>query len=313
MLNRRILRIKAFETLYSYAVVGGPSLKEAERQLDGSCEAVRELYLFMLALVPALADEAKNRIEAPKSKVNPSWEELNPNTKFAENALAALLDGDPDFQKALCSRELSWEQYDLIVKGILDVIAGREYFQEYMSSASRRSLREDCALFTRIFEEDLLDSDALDALLEEKSAFWAGDLAYALTQCCHTFADLSKGQSWRLPELYLSDMTRRRNPSAKVQSDSDFVHKLFRSAYCGYEKYFSLVKDNAVGWESDRLFCTDTALIALGLAETETFPDIPRSVTINEYVEISKFFCTPKSSAFINGLLDKLTRENTKK
>ena len=311
MLNRRILRIKAFETLYSYAVTGRPSLAEAQKQLDESCESVRDLYLFMLALVPALSAEALSRIEAQRETIPSGKGTADPNMKFAGNALSSLLADDPDFRRMLEKKDLSWEQYDLIVKGILGRVRGKEYFSEYLASP-RRSLSEDCALFSRMFEEDLLDDDALDALLVEKSVFWAGDLSYVISQCCRTFGDLSHGKPWHYPELYQSEEILRRDPSATVQSDRDFVHKLFRGAYCGYEKYFSLIKDNAVGWESDRLFCTDTALIALGLAETEAFPDIPRSVTINEYVEISKHFCTPKSSAFVNGLLDKLSREHIK-
>lgn len=312
MLNRRILRIKAFEVLYSYAVTGGPSLKEAEKQLDASCEAVRDLYLFMLALVSPLTQEAQKRIDAAKNKINPSPEDLAPNMKFAGNRLSRLLDSDPDFQKILKNKGLSWEQYDIIVRGIYDGLKDKEYFCKYMASPIG-SLKEDSALFTRIFEEELVENSALDALLEEKSMFWTDCLAYALTQCCRTFSDFSRGKTWQLPELYMSDMTRLRDPSAKLQSDSDFVHKLLRNAYSGFERYSALVKEKAVGWESDRLFCTDTTLIVLGLAETETFPDIPRSVTINEYVEISKFFCPLGSGSFINGLLDTITRENIKK
>ena len=308
MLNRRILRIKAFKVLYSYAVTGRPSLREALRQLDCSCEAVRDLYLFMLALVSPLTREANNRMESAKGKINPSPEDLNPNTKFVDNSLAPLLDGDPDFQKMLKKKGLSWDQYDIIVRSILDSFKSKEYFSIYMSSPGH-SLKEDCALFTKIFEEELVDNAALDALLEEKSIFWTDDLAYALTQCCYTLKDLSRGLSWSLPELYQSDMVLKRKPSARIQSDCDFVHKLFQNAYSGYDRYFTLIKDNTAGWESDRLFSTDTTLIALGLAESETFPEIPMSVTINEYVEISKYFCSPKSGSFINGLLDKLIRE----
>lgn len=304
MLGRRILRIKAFKTLYGYAVTGRMTLDEAMENLDKSCEATRDLYLYMLAVISPLTAEAAARIKAAKEKFNPTEEDLSPNTKFAENRLAALLDNDPDFQKILSKKGLSWQPYDILIASVLDSVREKEYFKRYMASPER-SLKEDCKLFTRIFEEEFADNAQLHAILEDKSIYWTDDIAYALTFCCHTLKDLAAGEQWRLPELYQSDMLRKRKPAADLQSDREFVRRLLKNAFAGYEGYFARISEALKGWSSDRLNCIDIALIVLGLAEAESFPEIPVRVTINEYVEISKFFSL-KSSAFVNGVLDRL-------
>jgi N utilization substance protein B len=134
MLNRRILRIKAFKVLYSNAIAENMSLAQAQSQLDVACEATRDLYIYMLGIVSPLTKIAKDRIESARSKFNPTDEELNPNMKFADNALAKLLDADVDFQKILSKKKLSWDQYDIFLKKVMNSIASKEYYAEYMAS-----------------------------------------------------------------------------------------------------------------------------------------------------------------------------------
>ncbi len=305
MLGRRILRIKAFKVLYGQAVTGMMTLEDAMDELDKSCEAARDLYLFMLAIVSPLTHEAGNRIRMAKEKFNPTEEEKNPNEKFAENALAKLLDSDPDFQKIVNRKGLSWQQYDILIGSVLESMKGKPYFRKYMESPER-SLKEDCRLFTKVFEEEFVDNPQIYPILEDLSVYWTDDLAYALTFCCRTLTDLGNGEQWRLPDLYLSDMMRKKKNITDMQSDREFVRRLLKNAFTGYEAYFARICDALKGWTSDRVNCIDVALIVLGLAEAESFPDIPVSVTINEYVEISKYFSLPKSTSFINGMLDKL-------
>lgn len=307
MLNRRILRIKAFKVLYEYAVRGGMKLDEALAAMDRSCEATRDLYLFMLAIVSPLTEEARWRIDAAKSKFNPTEEELNPNEKFANNALAKLLDEDIDFQKIISKKKLSWEPYDVIVRRVLHSIMSKDYFQKYMNS-TKSSLKEDCALFHKIFESEFEDNEDLRSILEEKSIYWMDDLGYALIWVCRTLDKISKTKSWRLPELYRSDELKRTKPDADVESDRAFALKLVTKAFTSYESTFEKVISSVPDWDKDRLFSADMAIIALGVAEASNFPTIPRNVTLDEYVEISKFYCSPKSRQFINGLLDRLTQ-----
>ena len=303
MLNRRILRIKAFKVLYGSVISGSMSLSDAFTALDASCEATRDLYLYMLGLVAPLTETARVRIDALRSKFNPTEEERNPNMKFAQNRLAVLLDEDPDFKKLFAKKKFSWAQYDIFLNNLLNTIVQRDYFVEYMAS-EKSSLAEDCGLFTRIFEEELADNMELEQILEDKSLYWNDDLAYALTWCCKTFRSFAKGASWQMLPLYQSEMLK----GPEVESDKLFVRKLLQASFAGFDRYSAMVSESVTGWEKDRLFSTDVVLIVMGLAEAVTFPTIPLKVTINEYVEISKFYGTPKSRAFVNGLLDRLVQ-----
>ena len=304
MLNRRILRIKAFKVLYSSVLAENMSISEAETQLELSCEATRDLYIYMLGIVSPLTKIAQDRIEAAKAKFNPTEEERNPNMKFADNALAKLLDADVDFQKVYKKKKFEWAQYDLFLKKVMTSVASKDYYAEYMAS-DKRSLAEDCKLFTRIFEEEFVDSEELEKILEDKSIYWNDDLAYSLTWCCKTLKNLAKGESWSLIPLYQSEMLSGEG----VESDKFFVKKLLKSSFAGYERYSAMVAESVSGWEKERLFSTDVVLIVMGLAEAASFPTIPVKVTMNEYVEISKFYGTPKSRSFVNGLLDKLMQQ----
>lgn len=205
MLNRRILRIKAFKVLFSYAENPTMTLPEAEALLEASCEATRSLYLFMLDIIPYLTAEARTRIENARKKFNPTEEERNPNLKFVRNSLSPLLEQDPDFQKIISRRKLSWEPYDAFVRSVYDSILTKEYFKEYMASAET-SVEEDTRLFTRIFEEEFVDNEELDKILEDMSILWCDDLAYSLTVCCDTLKAFAKGYRWSLPPLYRSEM-----------------------------------------------------------------------------------------------------------
>ena len=304
MLNRRILRIKAFKVLYSSVVSDNMSLSQAEAQLDLSCESTRDLYVYMLGIVSPLTKIARERIDAARAKFNPTEEEKNPNMKFADNALAVLFDEDQDFQKIFKKKKFDWSQYDLFLKKVMTSVASKEYFAEYMASPER-SLAEDCKLFTRIYEEEFVDSEELERILEDKSLYWNDDLAYSLTWCCKTLKSLAKGESWSLIPLYQSEMLKGEG----VESDKYFVRKLLQASFAGYEKYSAMVAGSVTGWEKERLFSTDVVLIVMGLAEAATFPTIPVKVTMNEYVEISKFYGTPKSRSFVNGLLDRIVQK----
>jgi N utilization substance protein B len=306
MLNRRILRIKAFKALYGSVLSGNMSLPQAEIQLELSCEAARDLYVYMLGIVSPLTQIAKDRIEAGKSKFNPTEEEKNPNTKFADNALAKLLDADVDFQKVFNKKKFSWAQYDLVLKKIFASVCEKKYFADYMASETR-SLEEDCKLFIKIFEEEMVDCEELERLLEDKSLYWNDDLAYSLTWCCKTLKSFAKGESWSLLPLYQSELLSGED----VESDKFFVKKLLQASFAGYERFSAMIAENVSGWEKERLFMTDMVLICMGLAEVSTFPTIPVKVTMNEYVEISKFYGTPKSRSFVNGLLDRLIQKIT--
>ena len=307
MLNRRILRIKAFKELYSYAENPSMTLKEAEAELQIACEATRDLYLYMMALIAPLTKEAADRIESRRNKFNPTEEDLHPNTRFADNAIAKSLSQDPDFAKLLSRKKMSWDQNDVFIRKLYDTVTSRSYFQSYMAS-EKSGIAQDAALFVKIFEDELVDSPELEAILEDMSIYWNDDLAYSLTQCCRSLEAMGKGHPWQYPPLYQSEMISK--PGIRPGSDREFVTELLRSAFSGFGRYSEMVSAAVPQWDADRLFTTDVVLIVCGLAEAENFKDIPNKVTVNEYVEISKFYGTPKSRQFVNGLLDRLIKEN---
>lgn len=280
------------------------TVKEGESQLELSCEATRDLYLFLLALPEALTLEAQRRIEAAKGKFNPSEEELHPNMKFAQNKIAPLLSQDPDFTKIIQKKKLSWEQYDVLLRHLYDTLRTREYYNAYMSSTDC-SVKEDAGLWINIFANELEDNAELEAILEDLSIWWNDDLAYALSWCCRTMESLGKGERWNMPPLYMSDL------SEKAESDKVFVAKLLRTAFANFDSYVDRIAAITPKWDRSRICTTDLALIVAGLAENDAFPRQGSAIIINEYVEISKYYSTPESRAFVNGILDRLI--NTKK
>ena len=298
MLNRRILRIKAFKAVYSYAENPGMTLKDTESYLEQSCESTRDLYLFMLSIIGPLTAEAKARIEASRSKFNPTEEELHPNLKFTENLIAPFFAADPDFGKLISRKKMSWDQFDVLLRHLYERIRSRKYFQDYLAVPGR-SIAEDARLWVRIFEREFEDNAELEDILGDLSMFWSDDLAYALIWCCRTLHAIGEGEQWALPALYQSEIKGG-------DSDKAFVAGLVRTAYANFGRYSGMICDAAPKWDGDRICTTDLCLIVCGLAEHEAFPAIGWRTVINEYVEIAKYYSTPESHAFVNGLLDKL-------
>lgn len=303
MLNRRILRIKAFKAIYSYAENPGMTMGDTEALLEHSCESVRDLYLFMMSVIVPVTKEASARITAAQNKFNPTEEELHPNLKFVNNRLAAMLEEDPDFQKMISRKKLSWEQYDMFLRHLYENIRERDYFKRYLE-AEEDSLAKDAKLWVKIFENEFEDNAELVPILEELSIYWNDDLSYALIWCCKTLENLGKGQRWELPALYQSDADK------KTEDDKAFVIKLVRAAYSGFGKYYEKIAGSTPKWDKSRICATDLALIVCGLAEADTFRNIASSITINEFVEISKYYSTPESRGFVNGVLDKLINKH---
>ena len=157
MLNRRILRIKVFKVLYGSVLADCGSLAEAESELDMSCEATRDLYVFMLGIVSPLTRVAGERIEMARKKFNPTEEERNPNMKFAENSIAPMLMDDPDFARIISRKKLSWEPYDMLLRHLYESIRERKYFRDYLDS-EETGPEADAALWAKIFEREFEDN-----------------------------------------------------------------------------------------------------------------------------------------------------------
>lgn len=301
MLNRRILRIKVFKTVYAFAENPSMTLAQAQAHFDALCQGTRDLYLFMLALIPALTRHAESRIDAARKKFHPTEEERNPNMRFVSNGIAAILASDPDFKKIIDKKKLSWQEYDAFLWHIYDALKASDYYAEYMK-AEESSLKADADLWCKFFENELADNEELESILEGMSIWWDNDLEYALICCCRTMDELAAGKQWSLPELYLSQM----QSGKEKNSDQDFAYALIRRAFADYSKDVEKISELTPNWDIKRVCVTDLALIVCGMAEASAFPLTPAKVILNEYVEISKFFSTPDSKGFVNGLLDKL-------
>ena len=279
-------------------------MKDALKELECSLEAARDLYVYLLGVIPALTAEASRRIEAAREKFNPSQEELNPSMKFVNNSFAAILNDDPDYHRLIEKKHFSWDQNDSLVHSLWETIRSRQYYQDYMASA-KSSAKEDAALWKAVFTEELEDNEALLATLEDISLYWgADDLGYVLGFALKAFDRMARTGRWEFPPLYQSDILSA--DGKDVSSDSEFVKKLLTVAYGRREEYAALISSSVSKWDLDRICTSDIVLVSLGLSEARTFPDIPLKVSINEYVEIAKYYSTPRSSGFVNGLLDRL-------
>lgn len=305
MLNRRILRIKVFKAAFTAALNGNFSTADAEKELKESCEATRDLFVYMSGIVEPLTRTARERIESLRSKFNPTEEERNPNMKFCDNRLAQILSEDRELGSNMKRRGFFWDQYDIFLRKVLDSVYSKQYFIDYMNSG-KSSLDEDCRLFVRIFEEEFSGVPELESILEDMSIYWNDDLEYALTCCCHTFMDIAKGGGWTLPCLYRSQM---KGQASGLEDDQVFARRLLQLTLVNYGKYSEMVYESAKGWDADRLFLSDVVLVVMGIAEIMGFPNIPVRVSMNEYVEISKYYGTPKSRVFVNGILDRIVRK----
>ncbi len=291
MLNRRLIRIKVFKVLFAAESCGTALLSAAEKELLLSCERTLDLYYFLLNLCPAICRLAGSKVEAGKNKFNPTEGELNASTRLADNRFAALLFGNEDFEKMCTKKGFVWDEYDVLLKKLYAAAVSSQYYQEYMS-AEEDSLENDCRFFTNFFAEELEDEEMLRDMLEEKSVYWADDLGFVLNVIIKDLEQVGGGASVPRHRVFLKD------------DDRTFALQLLAASMGHFDEYLKLMQTNVPNWDPERIVRVDSMLVVMGIAEAVTFPSIPIKVTINEYVDISKFYSTPNSHTFVNGLLD---------
>ncbi len=296
MLSRRLLRVKVFKVLFGRVVAGSDSLIGAENELIASCEKTLDLYCFMLQLPIALKRVAQARIDTGLKKFQPTFEEANPNRKFVENKFIELLENDAKFIKFCEGKALLWQDYESFVKKLYLTISSREYFIEYMQK-EERSMKDDCALFRNIYEQELEDCEDLEEILEEISLFWIDDLGYILTSILKNMGGMVKNNAVTIPEVFQNE------------DDKAYAKKLLTQSLVKYDEYSKLIGEFVSNWDMERLVATDLALIVMGITEAVTFETIPLKVTINEFVDISKYYSTANSRIFVNGLLDRMLQK----
>ncbi len=297
MLSRRLIRIKVFKVLYSKIASEENSLVNARKELQVSCDRTLDLYFFMLNISLALRTAAELKIELGLNKFRKTEQDANPNRRFVENKFLEVLAAKEDFT-AYCQRKgLIWSD-DLMtfVKKLYASIQEREYFIEYMN-LENATLEDDCNVLKMIFQEEFEDNDDLADILEDISAYWMDDLAYVLNLIIRDLDNYSKSEVISMPSVFLKE------------DDKDFAITLLENSIVNYHKYESLVNSMVQNWDSERIVSTDICLIVQGIVEAVKFSSIPVKVTINEYVEVSKFYSTINSRSFVNGLLDKIIKK----
>ena len=296
MLSRRLIRIKAFKTLFAYEGSGSDNAAAAQKTLMESCDKVKDLYYFMLNISGMLIRVAEDKIAAGMQKFHPTEEEAHPNLKFVHNRFAALLSDDPEFGRYCQKRGLQWGEYEPFVRHVYNSLITKDYYQNYMASGED-SLEEDCQLFSCIFQDEFEDNEELASILEDLSLLWVDDLAFALNAVIAGIDETARKRVIVHPSTFLKE------------DDKEFALRLLAESIARYDEYFALLSQHLDNWKSDRLVSTDAALIVMGITEAVVFPTIPVKVTINEYVEISKYYSTPNSRIFVNGILDRIIQE----
>ena len=301
MINRVLIRLKVIQVIYAYYKNSGKSIKTAEDEVFFSLSKAYDLYKFLLLLIVAVTHYAEDRINFNMKKVRPTEEDLNPNLKFVNNRLMRQLEGNETLLKFAEQSKVDWVNYSDFLRRLLDTIIESDIYKEYMASETS-SYEEDKELWRKLYKAFIFDNEELDALLEDISLYWNDDKAIVDTFVVKTikrFKEENGAEQELLPEY-------------KDDEDIEYAHKLFRASIQNAEEYRRLMSDNSKNWDMNRLAFMDVIIMQTAIAEVLTFPQIPVNVSINEYVEIAKYYSTPKSGAFINGLLDSIIK-NLKK
>ena len=299
MISRRMLRIKVVKALYAHMKSDADSLMASEKMLVTSIDKTYDLYFLMLSLVAEMAYYAEQRQEAAKKKQLPTYEDLNPNRKFVDNAVIRLISQSDSVNDYLASRKLSWAQYPELVKTLFTQLEQSDYYKKYMAS-QERSFREDLALITEFYTRELEESEILENVLDEMSILWNDDLGFALIMVTRTLSNMRP-----------SHTDVKVLPKFKSIEDLDFARELFAKAAVNFDKYQEEIEKFTNNWDVERIAFMDNLIMATAIAELVTFPSIPVKVTLDEYIEIAKFYSTHGSSTFINGILDKLVASLT--
>ncbi|MDA9066477.1 transcription antitermination factor NusB [Flavobacteriales bacterium] len=297
MLSRRHIRIKTFLALYAYIFSNNKELDKGERELLFSLKKVYELYITFLSAFNEIKVLAEEKIENAKTKNRPTEDDLNPNLKFVNNRAFALLNQNSQLQKDISNMNVMWSTDGAftVISQIYQEIKKSDEYQAYMNSGAD-SFGEDKNFLIFIFKENIVNNELLHDVLEDNSIFWNDDLDIVAIATIKTIENLSENDSG------FETLT----PLFKDEDDETYAKLLFRNAILKDAECQKLIGAQTKNWDVDRLAKTDVILMNMAIVEALDFPSIPVKVTMNEYIEISKFYSTPRSKGFINGILDKI-------
>jgi N utilization substance protein B len=298
MISRRLLRIKALMAIYAFNRREDVNLAQAEKELMFSISKTYDLYHHLLLLVIDIADIAGEKIDFALQKRMPTPEDLNPQRRFVDNLLIEQLRKNVQYNSYISAKKLSWTNYQHIPRALYNKMVAWEVYEEYMTTEIH-NYSSDKKFIINLITDLFLNSEDLQSNLEEQSIYWNDDIEYVATMVEKTLKKFKADSGDNLPLM----------PLFKNEEDEEFVRILFRKAIMHSEKSSQLIDKNTTNWEVDRIARMDILVMQLAITEILEFPEIPVKVTLNEYIEIAKFYCTSKSSTFVNGILDNIVKE----
>ena len=298
MISRRLLRIKALMALYAFNRREDENLTQAETELMFSIGKSYDLYHYLLLLVLDVADIAGEKIDQALQKRMPSPEDLNPKRRFIDNQVIAQLRKNFAFNDYISSKKLSWVNSSHIPRLLYNKMIVWEVYEKYMG-LDNVNYMSDKKFIIRLITELFSNSEDLLSNLEEQSIYWNDDLEYISSMVEKTLKKFKAD----------SDEKTQLMPLFKDAEDEEFVKVLFRKTILHSKKCSELIDKNTTTWEVDRIALMDILVMQLAIIEILEFPEIPVKVTLNEYIEIAKYYCTSKSSTFVNGILDNIVKE----
>ena len=286
------------QILYAYYTSEDKSLNNAEKELFFCIKKTYDLYHFLFALVIEIADYAEQRIEIKKNKHQPTYEDIHPNTKFITNQVIQLLRQNRQLNAYIKQQKLSWVNHPELIKELYLFLTESDFYHEYMEDKVQ-SFTEDRKFIDKLFNQIILLAEDIYDVLEEMSIYWNDDMDFTISMISKTLKKFHPH----------SDSDQSLMPMFKDQDDRDFARDLLRKSIINHDELREFIKEHSKNWDLDRIAFMDILIMQLAIAEFIYFPSIPTKVTLNEYIELSKFYSTEKSRNFINGILDKALKD----
>ena len=296
MINRELIRIKIVQLTYAYYQNGNKNIESAEKELLFSLSKAYDLYNYLLALIVGITHESRRYLEVAQSRARREGTK-EPSPKFAYNRFAMQLEENHMLNEFLETQKKNWSDEPEFLKKIYTQITESQIYKDYMDSPED-NYDTDRELWRKLYRTLIQDNKDLDALLEEQSLYWNDDKDVVDTFVLKTikrFEEKNQGRQELLPEY-------------DNEEDKDFARKLFRATIMNADEYQHYMSEASRNWDFSRLAYMDIVIMQIAIAEMATFPSIPISVTINEFVEIAKVYSTPQSAGYINGMLDAIAR-----
>ena len=297
MINRELIRLKLVQVLYSYIQKGTYRPDVAEKELLLSLDKAYDLYNYLLLLMVEVGRMSVRMLEMHQNRSNKLNDGVKWSRKFAENRFILQLESNRQLRAYCDEQALSWADQEDFVRSLYNKVEESEYYKQYMASETN-SYEEDREIWRLIYRHFICNNEELANILEDINVYWNDDKTIVDTFVLKTINRFTEESTAGEPLM----------PEYKSDADRDFATKLLYRAIVGQEYYYELIAATTRKWEINRIALMDRIILQLGLAEITSFPNIPISVSINEYVEIAKMYSTPKSGKYINATLDTIAK-----